>query len=152
MQDSGTPPAPRSKTAQPHARSSVWHSLSETFQYLWQARNDKSIVIRDQDRISMYLVTFAFGFAVLFMIAPIVSPQFRALSFSLTVVADILYMAALMWFVFSRFGILRTMTKRDAWICWQLMVGTGILSVLMAANLGALILMSFMGGRINLGG
>ncbi|HND07050.1 MAG TPA: hypothetical protein PL012_15290, partial [Candidatus Obscuribacter sp.] len=38
-------------------------------------------------------------------------------------------------FVVSRFGVLRVMSLRHALVCWQLMIGTSLLSVALAVNL-----------------
>jgi hypothetical protein len=143
MQNLGTPSPDSQKedADSAHSRSSLWQSVCETWQYLSEARRENASQIRAQDKQSVTFVACAFGLSILLMIVPLISPQLRTTSYSLTLLADVLYTAALLWFVLIRFGILRTMSKRDAWICWQMMVGAAILTVVLGANLSAIILM-----------
>lgn len=132
-----------------HDRSSVWQSVVETCKYVGQASADKSIVVREQDKVSLNLLRLAVVFALIFIVAPMVSPDLRSLSFTSTVLADLLFALALTYFVARRFGVLRSMGKRHALVCCQLMLGSGILVALVAINVAAIIIMFCMGDRIS---
>lgn len=138
---------PISDSTDSHQRDSVWASVMQTCRFLNEARHDKTATVREQDKLSTSLLGLAFLFAIGFLIAPAVSPSLRALSLALTLVADVLYAAALVWFVARRFGILRTMPSRHAVLCAQLMLGAGLLAVVLAVNVAAIVIALCLGNH-----
>lgn len=131
-----------------HERISVFQSVGATLSYLKEAGDDKSIITRQEDRTSATMLRMAVIFGIIFVVAPVVAPNLHGVGFACTVLADTLLTAALVWFVARRFGILRTMTKRHAVLCCELMLGTGVLMTMLAINIVAIIIMTMMGDRL----
>jgi hypothetical protein len=138
-------------TAQPsegHERTTTWQSLQDTMRYINEAGKDKTIVVREQDKVSLNLLRLSLVFALIFVITPIISPGMHGLSLVSTVLADLLFASALCWFVARRFGILRSMGPRHALVAFQLMIGAGLLVTVFAINVAAMIIIACMGDRL----
>jgi hypothetical protein len=54
-------------------------------------------------------------------------------------ICDVLVGAVLVFYVVNRFGIITTLTPRQAVLTWQLMLGTSLLGIHMAINLAMII-------------
>ena len=148
-----------------HKRNSVWQSTAETWQFMREAISDKSIVLRDEDKFSSRVLSF-FLFVGLAFICVAASEQdwawlrtrlgaggftpFRPINLIVLGAVDLLYFLPLCWFVAHRMGILRTMSKRHALICCQLMIGASILTALICVNIAVVILLVVLGNHMQL--
>ncbi len=114
-------------------RVSNWKAFNESWAYVGKASKEPSIQIRAGDRSSAAILKGSILGAFIFLAIPFFGPKEIALW--CYAFADLLFFAAASLFVISRFGILRVMSMRHALVCWQLMVGTSLLSVVVAFNL-----------------
>lgn len=148
-----------------YKRQSLWQSTAETCGFIRDAVSDKSIVLRDEDKSSSKVLSI-FLFVGLAFICVAAYEQdwawlrtrlgaggftpFRPINLIVLGAVDILYFLPLCWFVARRMGILRTMSKRHALVCWQLMVGASILTALICVNIAVLILLICLGNNMKL--
>lgn len=148
-----------------HKRRSMWQSAAETFAFMREALSDKSIVLRDEDRVSSRVLSI-FLFAGLAFICLAAYQQdwawlrtrlgaggftpYRPINLVVLGIVDVLYFLPLCWFVGRRMGILRTMSKRHALICCQLMIGSSILTALLCVNIAVVILLICLGNNMRL--
>ncbi len=146
-------------------RDSLWASAAETCTFIREAHSDKSIVLRDEDRNSSRVLS-AFLFVGLAALCLGAYQQdwawlrtrlgaggftpFRPINLIVLGGIDILYFLPLCWFVVRRMGILRTMSKRHALICCQLMIGASILTALICVNIAVMILVICLGNQMKL--
>lgn len=114
-------------------RVSNWKAFTESCDYVGKASKEPSIQIRAGDRNSANILKASILGAFLFLAVPFFGP--KELALWCYAFADLLFFAAAALFVISRFGILRVMSMRHALVCWQLMVGTSLLSVVIAFNI-----------------
>ncbi|MCA0314099.1 MAG: hypothetical protein LCH63_09710 [Candidatus Melainabacteria bacterium] len=126
-------PVEASEKPEEGKRISNWAAFVESWNYVGKAMKDPSIQIRSGDKASAALLKGAIFGAFLFLAVPCFGPKSSAIWCYL--LADVLFFAAAFLFVVSRFGVLRVMSLRHALVCWQLMIGTSLLSVAMAVNL-----------------
>jgi hypothetical protein len=146
-----------------HHRDTMWQSAAETWGFMREAVSDKSIVLRDEDRSSAKVLSI-FIFIGLAIICVAAYEQdwawlrtrlgaggftpFRPINLLVLGGVDILYFLPLCWFVGRRMGILRTMSKRHALICCQLMIGASMLTALLCVNIAAIILIICLGNNV----
>lgn len=146
-----------------HKRQSTWQSAAETYRFIREAVRDKSIVLRDEDKFSSRVLS-AFLFIGLAFICVAAYEQdwaflrtrlgaggftpFRPINLVVLGAVDVLYFLPLCWFVVHRMGILRTMSKRHALVCCQLMIGASILTALVCVNVAVLILLICLGNSM----
>lgn len=144
-------------------RHSTWQSTTETFEFMKEALSDKSVVLRDEDKFSSKVLSmFLFvGLAALCLAAYEQDwtwlrarlgaggfTPFRPVNLVVLGAVDVLYFLPLCWFVARRLGILRTMSRRHALICCQLMIGTSILTALVCVNIAVVILLICLGNNM----
>jgi len=148
-----------------YKRQSVWQSTAETYGFVREAFSDKSINLRDEDKLSSKLLSF-FIFIGLGAICLAAYEQdwawlrtrlgaggftpFRPINLVVLGGVDVLYFLPLCWFVAHRMGILRTMSKRHALICCQLMLGASILTALICVNIAVIILLVCLGNQMKM--
>lgn len=115
-------------------RLGIFGLAKETMAHIERAEKDKSIVFRPNDkRSTLFLIA---GMALLMILTGLVlaMPDMRTMCIILAVVADLFLAMAIFWYVLLRFGTIRTLEPRHALLCWQLMLGTGILFAFYAMN------------------
>jgi hypothetical protein len=128
-------------------RVSNWKAFNESWAYVGKASKEPSIQIRAGDRSSAAILKGSILGAFLFLAVPFFCP--KELALWCYAFADLLFFAAATLFVISRFGILRVMSMRHALVCWQLMVGTSLLSAVVALNLVLIVVLILAGPYIN---
>jgi hypothetical protein len=148
-----------------HKRNSLWGSALETAAFMRSALSDKSIELRDEDKFSSRILSiFIFvGLSAICVSAYLQDwaflrtrlgaggfTPFRPFNLVVLGAVDVLYFLPLCWFVFNRMGILRTMSKRHAVICCQLMIGASILTALVCVNIAVIILLVCLGNSMHL--
>jgi len=114
-------------------RVSNWTAFKESWAYVGKASKEPTIQIRAGDRNSANILKASIFGAFIFLAIPFLAP--KELALWCYILADLLFFAAAALFVISRFGILRVMSMRHALVCYQLMVGTSLLSIVLAFNL-----------------
>jgi hypothetical protein len=116
-----------------HPRANAFESCAKTFDYLSRISTDKSLTFRQSDTTTTNLLVFSLVGALVFAVLP--AFNLSSVAAVCYVIADILLIMAILGFVMSRFGILRTMEPRYAMVCWHLMVGTGLLAMVIGFNI-----------------
>ncbi len=114
-------------------RANAFESCAKTFDYLSRISTDKSLTFRQSDTTTTNLLVFSLVGALVFAVLP--AFNLSSVAAVCYVIADILLIMAILGFVMSRFGILRTMEPRYAMVCWHLMVGTGLLAMVVGFNI-----------------
>lgn len=144
-------------------RHSMGQSAVETFEFVREAFSDKSIVLRDEDKSSSRVLSIFLLVGVAFVCIAAFQQDwawlrtrlgaggftpFRPINLVVLGAVDVLYFLPLCWFVGRRMGILRTMSKRHALICCQLMMGASILTALVCVNIAVIILLVCLGNHM----
>lgn len=130
-------------------RRSRWQSSLAALRYVSSVAQDAEVKVRDSDKAtSMALLVVCLATFVLLLFPLIAStwPQLAPIEPILVsqqlpflFICDILVGAVLLFYVANRFGIVTTLTPRQAVLTWQLMLGTALLGIHMAINLALLI-------------
>jgi hypothetical protein len=141
------------------------NSVADTLAFLRDILFDRSIVVRGEDRTSSWVLSiFLFvGMAAIVTAACMQDwvwlrarlgaggfTPFRPINLVVLGAVDVLYFIPLCWFVLRRMGILRTMTKRHALICCQLMIGASILTALVCVNIAVIALLVCLGNSMHI--
>lgn len=113
--------------AAPGPRRSIISIAGETIRYIERAEKDKTLHVRTNDKISVICMALSFVIGVGFTIMYMFNESTRQICIGLALVADVLLGFSILWFVLLRFGVLRTVEPRHALLCWQLMLGAGVL-------------------------
>lgn len=161
--------SPISKQGEPSEsnpkRDSMWRSAADTCKFLREILLDESLVVRDEDKSSSRVLSI-FLFVGLAFICVAACMQdwgwlrtrlgaggftpFRPINLLVVGAVDVLYFIPLGWFVLRRLGILRTLPKRHALICCQLMIGASILTALVWGNIAVIILLICLGNNMRM--
>lgn len=116
-------------------RKNILEISVETISYIEKAERDKSIHYRSRDKTSTIFLFLALLCAAMFAFVLVISPENRYLCVALALISDFLFGMAILWYVLLRFGVLRTIEPRYALICWQLMLGAGVLFAFYTMNI-----------------
>lgn len=116
-------------------RRSRWQSSLAALRYIDSISRDNEIQLRDTDRAtSLALLVVAVVAAISLLI-----PQLSEHRLALVLASDVLVGIGIIMYVANRFGILTTLTPRQALLCWQLMLGASLLGIFTCMNLGLII-------------
>ena len=140
----GAAESPESSELTEGKRISDIAAFQEALAYVAAAARDKSVVIRATDKRTAQILRASVVASLLFLMLPFVG--LAKFTLWCVGVADLCFLFALILFIISRFGILRVMSLRHALVCWQLMVGTSLLSMAIAINLVFMLLL-FVAGQ-----
>lgn len=110
----------------PNRRKTIWSASAEAINYIYKLPRGKLRLI---DRTSDLLLALAILLIGLLSFAPAVSWQIP-----LAVVCDIVCVVAVVAFLASRLGILRTLSDKQAVLVWDIVIGVLVLGVLIAIN------------------
>jgi uncharacterized membrane-anchored protein len=131
-------------------RRSRWQSSLAALRYVSSVSQDNEVKLRDSDRATSLWLLVVCVFALLSLVLPqLVSadqPPFifaflqwmASQRFPLVLCADALVGAGLVLYVTNRFGIVTTLTPRQALLTWHLMLGSSLLGIFLAINLAML--------------
>ncbi|MBI4532659.1 MAG: hypothetical protein HY711_01830, partial [Candidatus Melainabacteria bacterium] len=131
-------------------RRSRWQSSLAALRYVSNVSKDNEVKLRDTDRATSLWLLVVCILAVLCLVLPQFAQSapgplgwlfgFMAMQrMPLVLAADVLVGVALLMYVANRFGIVTTLTPRQALLTWQLMLGSSLLGIFLAVNLGAII-------------
>ena len=116
-------------------RRSVFSVAGETIRYIERAEKDKTLHVRTDDKKSVIAMAASFTIGIGFTIMYMVNQETRHLCIALALLADFLLGFSILWYVLLRFGVLRTVEPRHALLCWQLMLGAGVLFAFYTMNI-----------------
>lgn len=139
---------PPAKTGTREDRRGWVENVSQTFSYLDKVSRDKSLPFRSTDKLTTKILIGAFVLAIGFAALPFF--EMNAIAAVAYILADIALFVAIGTFVVSRFGIIRAMDPRHAMVCWHLMVGTGLLTLVIGFNIVAVVVVIMMRERLQL--
>ncbi len=131
-------------------RRSRWQSSLAALRYVSSVSQDNEVKLRDSDRATSIWLLVVCMFALLCVVLPqLASPDqppalYGALQWMasqripLVLTADALVGFGLVLYVTNRFGIVTTLTPRQALLTWHLMLGSSLLGIFLAINLALL--------------
>jgi hypothetical protein len=131
-------------------RRSRWQSSLAALRYVSSVSQDNEVKLRDSDRATSIWLLVVCMFALLSVVLPqLASPDqppavYGALLWMasqripLVLTADALVGFGLVLYVTNRFGIVTTLTPRQALLTWHLMLGSSLLGIFLAINLALL--------------
>ncbi|MBX9724362.1 MAG: hypothetical protein K2X81_23335 [Candidatus Obscuribacterales bacterium] len=109
------------------ARQNLFAQAGETFQFIEKAEKEGYKNIRTNDKNSIIFVVLAILAAGLTCWLYAIDVALRPVCVTLALISDFLFGLSILWFVLLRFGVIRSLDPRHALLCWQLMLGIGIL-------------------------
>jgi len=118
-------------------RRSRWQSSLAAWRYVNSVTKDNEVKVRDTDRATSAALLIVCVAALLTLVVPFDWMAMHRVPFVLA--ADALVGVALLMHVANRFGIVTTLTPRQALLTWQLMLGSSLLGIFLAVNLGIII-------------
>jgi hypothetical protein len=116
-------------------RRSRWYSSLAALRYISGLSRDDDVKVRDSDRATSISLLIASILTVLSLLFPPLAPHRLAL----VLVCDALVGLMLLFYVANRFGIINTLSPRQALLAWQLMMGAGVLGIFATINLAVAI-------------
>lgn len=128
-------PAPDSKPGTLAQRRSRWESSAAAIRYISSLTRDDEVRVRDSDRATTIFLLLS---SILTVLSLVVKP-FAGLRLQLVLVCDLLVGVMLIFYLANRFGIINTLTPRQALLTWQLMMGSAFLGIFMTINMAVLI-------------
>lgn len=132
-------------------RRSRWQSSLSALRYVSSVAQDDDVRLRDSDRATSLWLLLVCIFAFLSLVLPqLASPDqppalykflmwMLSLRLPLVLSADVLVGFGLLLYVTNRFGIVTTLTPRQALLAWHLMLGASLLGIFLSINLALII-------------
>lgn len=124
--------APKSGIA---LRRSRWESSFAAVRYINSLGRDEEVKVRDSDRATTIFLLLA---SILTVLSLVIKP-FAGMRLQFVLVCDVLVGVMLIFYLANRFGIINTLTPRQALLTWQLIVGSAFLGIFMTINLAVVI-------------
>jgi hypothetical protein len=116
-------------------RRSRWYSSLAALRYVSSLSKDDDVRVRDSDRATAIALLIS---SILTVLSLVFKP-FASHRLALVLVCDALVGLMLLFYVANRFGILNTLTPRQALLSWQLMMGAGFIGIFTTINLAVVI-------------
>lgn len=116
-------------------RRGIMSVASETIRYIERAEKDKTLHVRTNDKKSAIFMAISLILGVGFTVLYMVNESTRQLCIVMALIADAFLGLSILWYVLLRFGVLRTVEPRHALLCWQLMLGAGVLFAFYTMNI-----------------
>ncbi|MCC6978570.1 MAG: hypothetical protein IT343_09620 [Candidatus Melainabacteria bacterium] len=124
--------APKSGIAM---RRSRWESSFAAVRYINSLGRDEEVKVRDSDRATTIFLLLA---SILTVLSLVIKP-FAGMRLQFVLICDVLVGVMLIFYLANRFGIINTLTPRQALLTWQLIVGSAFLGIFMTINLAVVI-------------
>ncbi len=134
----GLPPSGRSTLK--IVRDNIFKTAQKTLSFIDNAEKDKTVKVRVDDRRSTILMWTGLGMVLVLLVLFTVSAELRPICAILGIGADVVLGMAIVWYVIIRFGILRSLDPRYAILCFQLLLGTGIMFAYFSINIAMILL------------
>jgi hypothetical protein len=133
-------PLPDSAAGEPKSggismRRSRWESSFAAIRYINSLGRDEEVKVRDSDRATTIFLLLA---SILTVLSLVIKP-FAGMRLHFVLICDALVGVMLIFYLANRFGIVNTLTPRQALLTWQLMVGSAFLGIFMTINLAVVI-------------
>ncbi|HEY9787129.1 MAG TPA: hypothetical protein V6D17_17185, partial [Candidatus Obscuribacterales bacterium] len=112
-------------------RRSRWESSSAALRYISSLSRDDEVRVRDSDRATTIFLLLS---SILTVLSLVVKP-FAGMRLQLVLICDLLVGVMLIFYLANRFGIVNTLTPRQALLTWQLMMGSAFLGIFMTINM-----------------
>jgi hypothetical protein len=116
-------------------RRSRWQTSMIAFRYIQSVSADVGIRIRDSDKATSIALAIA---TICLFLSPWINPLGKIRT-NLLVVCDIFAGAVLIFYFANRFGILNTLSKRQALLTWQLILAAVYIGAYLTINLAVII-------------
>ncbi|MBC7996662.1 MAG: hypothetical protein IAF58_01895 [Leptolyngbya sp.] len=135
------PPLPPKVIAEPPEKTGIalrrsrWESSSAALRYINSLGRDQEVKVRDSDRATTIFLLLA---TILTVLSLAIKP-FAGMRLQFVLVCDLLVGVMLVFYVANRFGIINTLTPRQALLTWQLIMGAALFGIFMAVNLAVVI-------------
>jgi hypothetical protein len=114
-------------------RRSPWLSSIAAIQYVGQASATDDVQVRTSDRVTVIaLLTCCIAEVLSLVYTPMAGMRLAFIAIS-----DVVLAVAITMFLVYRLGILSSLGKRQALICWQLMMGCIFLGIFLCVNVAA---------------
>ncbi|HNB24483.1 MAG TPA: hypothetical protein PKZ32_18820 [Candidatus Melainabacteria bacterium] len=127
-----TAEAPKSGIAM---RRSRWESSFAAVRYINSLGREEEVKVRDSDRATTIFLLLA---SILTVLSLVIKP-FAGMRLQFVLVCDALVGVMLIFYLANRFGIINTLTPRQALLTWQLIMGSAFLGIFMTINLAVVI-------------
>ena len=124
--------APKSGIAM---RRSRWESSFAAVRYINSLGRDEEVKVRDSDRATTIFLLLA---SILTVLSLVIKP-FAGMRLQFVLICDVLVGVMLIFYLANRFGIINTLTPRQALLTWQLIVGSAFFGIFMTINLAVVI-------------
>ncbi|MBA3856774.1 MAG: hypothetical protein C0507_07690 [Cyanobacteria bacterium PR.3.49] len=124
--------APKSGIAM---RRSRWESSFAAVRYINSLGRDEEVKVRDSDRATTIFLLLA---SILTVLSLVIKP-FAGMRLQFVLICDVLVGVMLVFYLANRFGIINTLTPRQALLTWQLIVGSAFFGIFMTINLAVVI-------------
>lgn len=124
--------APKSGIAM---RRSRWESSFAALRYINSLGREEEVKVRDSDRATTIFLLLA---SILTVLSLVIKP-FAGMRLHFVLVCDALVGVMLVFYLANRFGIINTLTPRQALLTWQLIMGSAFLGIFMTINLAVVI-------------
>ncbi len=114
-------------------RRSPWASSAAALRYIGDASATDEVQVRTSDRVTVIALLIC-------CIAEVLSLTYTPMAdlrLAFIVISDIVLAVAVIMFIVYRLGILSSLGKRQAIICWQLMMGCIFLGIFLCVNVAA---------------
>ncbi|MCC7528061.1 MAG: hypothetical protein IT342_06045 [Candidatus Melainabacteria bacterium] len=133
-------PLPDSAQAEPKTggismRRSRWESSFAAIRYINSLGRDEEVKVRDSDRATTIFLLLA---SILTVLSLVIKPL-AGMRLQFVLICDALVGVMLIFYLANRFGIVNTLTPRQALLTWQLIVGSAFLGIFMTINLAVVI-------------
>jgi hypothetical protein len=116
-------------------RRSRWRTSLSAFRFVRSVSSDDGIRIRDSDKATSIALAIA---TICLLLSPWINPLGKIRT-NLLVVCDVFAGAVLVFYIANRFGIINTLTRRQALLTWQLILAAVYFGAFLTINLAALI-------------
>lgn len=116
-------------------RRSRWESSFAAVRYINSLGRDEEVKVRDSDRATTIFLLVA---SILTVLSLVIKP-FAGMRLQFVLICDALVGVMLVFYLANRFGIINTLTPRQALLTWQLMMGSAFLGIFMTINLAVVI-------------
>ncbi len=114
-------------------RRSPWASSAAALRYIGDASATDEVQVRTSDRVTVIALLIC-------CIAEVLSLTYTPMAdlrLAFIVISDMVLAVAVVMFIIYRLGILSSLGKRQAIICWQLMMGCIFLGIFLCVNVAA---------------
>jgi len=116
-------------------RRSRWHTSLVAFRFVQSVSNDDGIRIRDTDKATSIALVIA---TICLLLSPWINPLGKIRT-NLLVVCDVFAGAVLVFYIANRFGIINTLSRRQALLTWQLILAAVYLGAFITINVAVII-------------